>query len=177
MRRRDFLIGIGTVTTWPLTTRAQQPRKPIVGVLGAGSAEGDADLMVSFGQALREVGYVEGQNVAIEYRWAEGQYDSLPTLAAELIQRQPAVLLALGLPAALSIKAATVMIPVVFVSGPDPVRSGLVTSLNGPNGNITGVTLFNVGACYQTAGVTARTCAGRRTDRLCSESRRSKDKI
>jgi putative ABC transport system substrate-binding protein len=143
MRRRDFIKRIvGSATVGPLAVRAQQPEKPIVGMLDAGSAEGDADLLGGFRQALSEAGYVEGQNVAFEYRWAKGQYDLLPTLASELIQLRPAVLLAPGLPAALSIKEATSTIPIVFVSGPDPVRSGLVASLNGPNGNITGVTLF-----------------------------------
>jgi len=143
MRRRDFIKGIvGSATVGPLAVRAQQPEKSIVGMLDAGSAEGDADLLGGFRQALSEAGYVEGQNVAIEYRWAKGQYDLLPALASELVQLRPAVLLAPGLPAALSIKEATSTIPIVFVSGPDPVRSGLVANLNGPNGNITGVTLF-----------------------------------
>jgi putative ABC transport system substrate-binding protein len=143
MRRRDFIKGIvGSATVGPLAAHAQQAEKPIVGMLDAGSAEGDADLLASFRQALSEAGYAEGQNIAIEYRWAKGQYDLLPTLASELIQLRPTVLLAPGLPAALAIKEATSTIPIVFVSGPDPVRSGLVASLNGPNGNITGVTLF-----------------------------------
>jgi len=143
MRRRDFIKGIvGSATVGPLAVRAQQPEKSIVGMLDAGSAEGDADLLGGFRQALSEAGYVEGQNVAIEYRWAKGQYDLLPALASELVQLRPAVLLAPGLPAALSIKEATSTIPIVFVSGPDPVRSDLVANLNGPNGNITGVTLF-----------------------------------
>jgi putative ABC transport system substrate-binding protein len=127
MRRRDFVKGIvGSATVGPLAAHAVQPEKPIVGMLDAGSAEGDADLLAGFRQALGEAGYVEGQNIAIEYRWAKGQYDVLPTLASELIQLRPAVLLAPGLPAALSIKKATSTIPIVFVSGPDPVRSGLV---------------------------------------------------
>jgi putative ABC transport system substrate-binding protein len=139
MERREFITLLGSAAVaWPFAAHAQQLEKPIVGALDAGSAEGDADLIAGFRQALSEAGYVEGQNVAIEYRWAKGQYDLLPTLASELIQLRPSVLLAPGLPAALSIKEATSTIPIVFVSGPDPVRSGLVASLNGPNGNITG---------------------------------------
>jgi hypothetical protein len=117
MRRRDFvtLVG-GSVLALPVSAHAQQSAKAIVGVLDAASAEGDADLIAAFRQALNETGYVEGQNVAIEYRWAEGKYDRLPALSTELIELQPAVLLALGLPAALSMTAATATIPIVFVS-------------------------------------------------------------
>ena len=143
MKRRNFLalVGFG-LAAWPLVARAQQSVEAIVGVLGAGSAEGDADVIAAFRQALSESGYVERQNITIEYRWAEGRYDRLPSLAAELIQLQPTVLFAPGLPAALSLKVVTSTIPVVFVSGPDPIRNGLVATLNGPNGNMTGVTLF-----------------------------------
>jgi putative ABC transport system substrate-binding protein len=139
MRRREFITLVSSSVAWPLAASAQQPTKPFVGVLDAGS---DADLITAFRQALSEAAYIEDQNVAIEYRWAEGKYDRLPILTAELIQVQPAVLFALGLPAAVSVKTATATNPIVFVSGSDPVRSGLVTSLNRPNGNITGVTLF-----------------------------------
>src|SRR5215831_12924090 len=105
VQRRDFIKSIGgAAVSWPFAARAQQPTKPIVGVLDAGSAEGDADLITAFRQALSEAGYIEDQNVAIEYRWAEGKYDRLPILTAELIQLQPAVLFAPGLPAALSVK-------------------------------------------------------------------------
>jgi putative tryptophan/tyrosine transport system substrate-binding protein len=143
VKRRNFiaLVGFG-LAAWPLVARAQQSVEAIVGVLGAGSAEGDADVIAAFRQALSESGYVERQNITIEYRWAAGRYDRLPSLAAELIQLQPSVLFAPGLPAALSLKVVTSTIPVVFVSGPDPIRNGLVATLSGPNGNMTGVTLF-----------------------------------
>src|SRR3954454_5175195 len=140
MRRRKFLGVLGgAVVAWPLTAHAQQAL-PIVGFLNAGSLDGYANHVAAFRQGLNDTGFVHGQNVIIEYRWAAGQYDRLPTLATELIAGQAAVLFASG--GQLSVRAAraaSVTIPVVFTSGADPVESGLVTSLSRPEGNTTGV--------------------------------------
>ena len=148
MRRREFfgVLG-GALTTWPHTARAQQPAMPIVGYLSgqARTAGGAARDLTAFQQGLREVGYVDGQNVVIEYRWAEGQYDRLPALADELIGRPVAVIVAVGTDfATRAAKAATTTIPIVFHTAGDPVKSGLVTSLNRPGDNLTGVTTLNV---------------------------------
>src|ERR1700736_633028 len=143
MRRRAFIRMIaGSTVAWPLTVRAQQPAMPVIGFLSSRSANDSALQVAAFRQALSEAGYVEGQNVAIDYRWAEGQYDRLGEMAGHLVGRQVSVIFASG-PAAHVAKAATRSIPIVFVSGEDPVKFGLVASFNKPGGNITGVTTFN----------------------------------
>ena len=144
MRRRDFIKGITVSTAWPLAARAQQPAMPVIGFLNAASAHGYAPELAAFLKGLGEAGYVEGRNVAIEYRWADGQNGRLPALAADLVHRQVAVIAATTTVAALAAKAATTTIPIVFESGGDPVELGLVTSLNRPDGNLTGVTQTNV---------------------------------
>ena len=142
MRRREFITLIGGAAASPIVSHAQQPALPVIGFLHSGSPKPNVNLVTAFRNGLNEAGYSDDKNVTIEFLWAEGRYDRLAELAADLVRRQVKVIIGGGPPAAVTTKAATTTIPVVFVSGDDPVKSGLVASLGRPGGNVTGVTIF-----------------------------------
>jgi len=142
VKRREFIAGLGGAAAWPVGARAQQSAKPVVGFLSSLSLAETDHLVAAFRQGLGDIGFITSQNVAIEYRFAGGRYDGLPVQVAELLGLRVAAIAAIGPPAALAAKNATTTIPIVFTSGADPVRAGLVASLNRPGGNVTGVSLF-----------------------------------
>jgi len=145
MQRRDFIkVVAGSAVTWPFVARAQQPATPVVGFINAAAAQSYKQQVAAFLKGLEESGYIDGKNVTIEYRWADERHDRLPAMAADLVHRQVAVIVATSGPAAVAAKAATTVIPIIFETGADPIKIGLVTNLSRPGGNVTGVTQSNV---------------------------------
>src|SRR5262245_6901646 len=143
MRRREVIALLSSVAAWPVAARAQRAAMPVVGFMHGGSERGQEDNIVAFEQGLRETGFVTGENVTVEYRWADGQYDRLPQVANDLVRRRVAVISCSTSVAALAAKQATTSIPIVFSLGSDPIKDGLVASLSRPGGNLTGATFFN----------------------------------
>jgi putative tryptophan/tyrosine transport system substrate-binding protein len=156
MRPREFIAGLGSASAWPVVARAQQPAVPVVAFVHSGSANGSAYVAAAFRKGLGDTGYVEGQNVAVEYHWLQGQFDGLPALMSDLVRRRVAVIVTPSAgPAALAAKAATATIPIVFGVGEDPVKLGLVTSLARPGGQRDRHQFLQPGGGRQTAGTPA----------------------